>query len=322
MGLGSAATRAHLPALNQLGNEFPVALVAAADISRERRRHAESLLPDTPLFANASDMVATVGFDVLVIATQPSAHAELIVLGVSNGKHVVCEKPLVLDYSQHARVATVYRSRPDLALIPVHQYRYSPLWALISQWLSRLDRVGLPVTLEVEVERAGADPHAASNWRTNVAASGGMLADHGAHFLALAHSVSADIAVTKASSTRDPTGVEFSHARARVGSGTLRLTTVNGTPNRSTQVRASLAGLALSWRDAEAQIGLHGHTLLHWRVASLSNRDYVDSLYVCLYRDMLANLGRANWRRARTAEALAIGTAVVSMLEHTRGRVA
>jgi predicted dehydrogenase len=314
-GLGSAATRAHLPALDRLQGELPVTIVAAADSSRERRRHVESLVPATPIFGDAAAMLASVPSDVLVIATQPAAHAELILLGAASDRHVVCEKPLVLDGAQHERVAAAYRRRPDLGLIAVHQYRYSPLWAPVSRWLSRLHRLGVPVALDVEVERVAVDPHASSNWRTDVAASGGMLADHGVHFLALAHTIGSDIELTRARRALDTPGGERSYAQARFGSGTLRLITITGAPRRTTLLRASVAGLTLTWRDADAQFAIRGHTVRRWTAASLSDRDQVDDLYVPFYRELLASLAHADWRRERTAEALTIGRAVVSMLE-------
>jgi predicted dehydrogenase len=314
-GLGSAATRAHLPALDLLHGELPITIVAAADTSRERRRYVESLVPAPPIFEDAATMLAHVPSDVLVIATQPTAHAELILLAAANDRHVICEKPLLLDGAQHDRVADVYRRRPDLALISVHQYRYSPLWARVSPWLRRLHRLGVAVALEAEVERVAADPHASSNWRTEVAASGGMLADHGVHFLALAHTIDGDIELTCARRALDAPGGERSYAQARFGSGTLRLVTITGAPRRTTLLRASVADLALTWRDADAQLAVRGRTVHRWAAASLSDRDQVDDLYVPFYRESLANLIHAGWRRERTAEALTIGRVVVSMLE-------
>ena len=320
-GLGSAATRAHLPALDRLGGELPVTIVAATDTNSERRRHVGSLMPTTPIFEDAAAMLARVPSEVLVIAAEPAAHAELILLGAASDRHVVCEKPLVLDGAQRARVEDAYRHRPDLALISVHQYRYSPLWFRVSRWLRRLHRLGAFVALDVEVERVAADPHASSNWRRDVAASGGMLVDHGVHFLALAHTIDSDIELTHARRALDAQGAERSYAQARFGSGTLRLMTVTGARSRTTLLRASVAGLTLTWRDADAQLAVRGHTVRRWTAASLSDRDQVDGLYVPFYRESLANLAHADWRRVRTAEALTIGRTVVSMLEqaNTRG---
>jgi predicted dehydrogenase len=321
-GLGSAATRAHLPALERLNREFPLTLVAAADPSAERRRLVDSFLRDTPVFEEAHDMLATVQCDTLVIATPPACHGELILLGARYGVHVVCEKPLVLDRHQQAQVAELYRSRPELALIAVHQYRHSPLWALASSWLRHVDRSGMPIILDVEVQRSVADPYATSDWRTQLAASGGALADHGVHFLALAHTISNDIDVRWARRELDGGGGEHSRARVSFGSGVLNLATFTGAPQRSTALHARVTGAVLRWRDYEAEIILLGRTVRRWPVESLSDREHIDELYVPFYRDTLANLTDPDWRRARTDEALRIGGAVVAMLKDADAPVA
>jgi predicted dehydrogenase len=314
-GLGSAATRAHVPAINWLSGEPPVTIAAVADPSRECRRQARSLVPAIPIFEDAATMLATVPSDVLVIAAQPAAHADLILLGAASDRHVICEKPLVLDSTRQEQVAAAYRHRPDLALVSVHQYRYSPFWVKVSRWLRHLLWLGIPTALDVKIERVATDPNASSNWRTDVASSGGMLADHGVHFLALAYAIRGDIELISARSTLDVPGAEHSHAQARFGSGTLRLLTCTGAPRRSTLLRVSAAGLTLTWRDADVRLALGGHTVRRWTAASLSDRDQVDGLYIPFYREVLANLAHARWRRERTAEALAIGRTVVSMVE-------
>jgi predicted dehydrogenase len=273
------------------------------------------LIPAIPIFEDTATMLATVPADVLVIATEPAAHADLIVLGAASGRHVICEKPLVLDSARQEQVAAAYRHRPELALVSVHQYRYAQVWVRISRWLRHVLRLGIPTVLDVKIERVTTDPHASSNWRTDLTCSGGMLADHGVHFFALAYGVGGDIELISARSTLDVSGAEHSHAQAQFGSGVLRLLACTGAPRRTTLLCVSVAGLKLTWQDADVRLAFGGHTVRRWTAASLSDREQVDGLYIPFYRQVLANLAHERWRRERTAEALGIGRTVVSMVE-------
>ena len=316
-GLGAAFARGHLPALQLLGSENGFELVAAADPNASQRAAAAVWLPGVPVFGDAEEMLATVRSDLLVVASEPGAHALLALLGARYGQHVLCEKPLTLARGQHDLLAASFAQRAELALIAVHQYRYSRSWQPIARWARILDRLGVPFELAVDVQRNGTDRHAETPWRADIGASGGMLADHGVHFLALAWTISSDLRVLGGARAWDRERLEHSGATVRFGSGTLTLHVCAGAPTRRTDVELRAAGCVLGWRDSSAHVAAGGRTLGRWRVAALSDRRHVDELYVPLYRDVAAGLCDGSWRRQRTSEALAVGSALVSLLELT-----
>jgi len=261
-------------------------------------------------------MLAQVDADALLIATEPRAHARLIETGMERGLHVVCEKPLAIERGEHEAITAACGRRPDLALVPVHQYRYSPPWTSFRRWARKAARKGHPFALIVDLQRNGTDRHAASPWRADPAYAGGTFADAGVHFLALAWTLEERLEVLAASRRREAAG-ERSAALLRLGSGVLKLQVWNGAAARHTGLELQLQHATISWRDGLASLRVGGRTLVRRRVEALSDRSHVDDLYGALYRDLARNLGSEAWRMQRTAEALGVSEVLVTLLERT-----
>jgi hypothetical protein len=102
-----------------------------------------------------------------------------------------------------------------------------------------------------------------------------------------------------------------------MGSGVLTIQAWNGAPVRRTCVELRLDRAAITWRDHAATVTIGKRTLLRRRVDALSDRGHIDTLYVSLYRDLIGKLRHETWRKRRTAEALDVGSTLVTLLEHT-----
>jgi predicted dehydrogenase len=289
-------------------------LVAAADPDAERRAAAGARFPRIALFDAVETMLGSVVCDLLVIAAEPRAHAGLVALGLEHGLHVLCEKPLVVTPTDYELVARAHARRPDLGLVAVHQYRYSPAWAAISRCARLAARLRIPFSLTADVQRPGIDPFASSHWRSDVELSGGVLADHGVHYLALAWTVEEQLDVLAGVRTLSTVG-ECSSATIRLGSGVLTLRVRTGARARRTSVALHVGDTALTWSDRVFAVVLGGRTILRRPVAGLASREHVDSLYERLYRDVRSNLSRPAWRVHRTAEALVVARALLALLE-------
>jgi hypothetical protein len=263
-------------------------------------------------------MLSAVACDVFVVATEPTAHAELVALAMHRGVHVICEKPLTVTRADHTTVADACRRRPDLALVPVHQYRYSPQWAMIARCIRAATYIGRRYTLTVDVCRQGADRFAALPWRADATRSGGMLADAGVHFLALAWSAHHQLKLLDVDGRIKDSGAERSTATYRVGPGLLTINVRNDAIARSTRMRLRVGALTVRWQDDQAHWSIGRRAVCHRRVLALSDREHVDALYLQLYQDVANRLARQQWRERRTGEALSVGEALVQALERTR----
>lgn len=316
VGLGGAAAHGHLPALRRLEAQGRLRLVAVADRAAEPRQRLGSRLARVPVFSDAADLLAAVEADLLVVTTEPAAHAELIELGLSSGVPVVCEKPLAHTEADRGAVETAIFESPRLAVITVFQYRYSRTWTRLAAAIRRANGLRLPFSIVAEVCRDGLeDPYAGSGWRADLAGSGGMLADHGPHYLALARTIDPDLSLLAAERFWDGSGGERSGAELRVGSGRLELRLSTLAEARRTQITAWAPGIAVEWERGRATLLLAGRDTASWPADELSDRAFLDSMYLPFYEDLARNLADPAWRARRTAESLGISGIVVEMLE-------
>jgi predicted dehydrogenase len=287
-------------------------LVGASEPEPERRALVESLRPGLALFATTQEMLESVDSDVLIVATDPSAHADLVCLASRYGQHVVCEKPLALTREQYNRVAT--EVAPIGSVVAVHQFRHAATWRRIAPWARAARAAGLPFSLAVDIQRVRTDPLAAARWR-DAADYGGMLADHGVHYFALGWTLSRRLDVLHAARVLQP-GSERSSATVRIGSGRLEFSACAGAATSRNRLVLRVGQAALTWVDDTATASIAGARVTPLRrTGSLSDRRYTDSLYRPFYTELAAKLHDPRWRRRRTEEAATVGATLIAALE-------
>lgn len=175
--VGAGIGAAHLDGYLANPDLFEVAVISDLDRGRAAPLMARSDAEYTPSLA------ATVGgadLDIIDICLPPKLHKTAIVSALANGKHVVCEKPLVgsLKDLDEIEAAAVRRGR---LVMPVFQYRFGQgigqLVHLVDQGLAGRPLVA---TLETHWNR-GADYYAVpwrGKWETEL---GGAIVGHAIH---------------------------------------------------------------------------------------------------------------------------------------------
>lgn len=181
IGWGGVARQAHLPAFLRAGGvRERVEIVALVD-GADGVAGAEGI----PQLLCREQLAELGPLDFLDICTPTASHLELILWGIAQGYHVLCEKPVALNRAEAARIAAAARERGRVVM-PCHQYRFNPVWLKVSEWL-RAGAIGRWHLAEFAVYRELADPGArprTTPWRGTLAESrGGVLLDHGTHLI-------------------------------------------------------------------------------------------------------------------------------------------
>lgn len=132
------------------------------------------------------DQLADIGpVDFIDICTPTASHLDLILWGLEQGYHVLCEKPVALTRAEAELIGTAARGRGKVVM-PCHQYRYNPVWLKVSEWLGE-GAIGHWHLAEFAVYRLLADPGAHPRrrpWRgTRAEGRGGVVLDHGTHLI-------------------------------------------------------------------------------------------------------------------------------------------
>lgn len=94
LGIIGAGGIASLHTHNILSGKCPeVQLTAMADRKESRREWIRATVPDTAVFCEGSDLIASDTCDAVLIATPHYQHPTLAIEAFRHGKHVLCEKP-------------------------------------------------------------------------------------------------------------------------------------------------------------------------------------------------------------------------------------
>ncbi|MFI5214575.1 MAG: Gfo/Idh/MocA family protein [Gemmatimonadales bacterium] len=180
-GAGGVARLAHLPAYG-VNADCRLSIIAAVDDADiepldgiKHLKRKEDLAP----LASRLDFVD--------VCTPTSSHLELVTWALAQGYHVMCEKPVALSLGEAEQIRAAAH-RAGRVVMACHQYRYNPAWQKVRAWLDE-GAIGRWHLAEVHVGRPHADQGALAQgtpWRGLRAQSrGGVLLDHGTHWLYL-----------------------------------------------------------------------------------------------------------------------------------------
>jgi predicted dehydrogenase len=106
-------------------NPDRVRLVAVADVDPARLEAARAAW-DVPVgCAGHRELIGRDDVDIVVVATPPCTHEQIVIDALEAGKHVLCEKPLAPTLAAADRILEVAERHPG-KLSVVHQFRYLP----------------------------------------------------------------------------------------------------------------------------------------------------------------------------------------------------
>lgn len=135
-------------------------------------------------FERYGDLLDSGQVDAVIIATRNDLHCRLALAALERGLHVLCEKPLGLNYAEAAQMAARAEASGAICMTPF-TYRYMP----VARYLKRLVEegyLGRPFHLNLRY-LTGFGQAGGYNWRFDEGISGsGALGDIASHFLYLA----------------------------------------------------------------------------------------------------------------------------------------
>ena len=173
VGYGFAGQTFHAPVLTSVPG---LQLVAVAS-SRPERVRADwpgvAVEPDAAALCDREDV------DLVVIAAPNDVHHPLAARALDAGKHVVVDKPFVLDAAQARELAALAQTRGRL--LSVYQNRRYDADYLTLRDLLASGAVGRPVYFESHFDRFRPDVRA--RWREQDVPGAGLWLDLGSHLL-------------------------------------------------------------------------------------------------------------------------------------------
>src|SRR5262245_45525320 len=180
IGLGNVALHGHLPGWRRRSD---VEIVAVTDARPEQRALAATHAPGARWYPTATALLAEADVDFVHICTPPSSHAALIREAPAPGRHVLCEKPLVIAAADVPPLAQL-AERTGRIIYTVHNWHHAPIVRRTADLIreGRIGRVEHVIWHTLRTRPAAAGDEQTGNWRVDPAiAGGGVLSDHGWH---------------------------------------------------------------------------------------------------------------------------------------------
>jgi predicted dehydrogenase len=164
----------HVRALAALPDLYQ--LTAVADAQAERRQEAAARF-ECQAVASFEELVANEAVELIVVATPSHLHAGQTVMALDAGKHVIVEKPMALSLVEVEAMMAAARSAGRFLTVN-QNYRYQPDFGKVREVMAS-GKLGQIVQVRVAVHHFSRR----WDWQTLAEYGGGILNNHGVHWL-------------------------------------------------------------------------------------------------------------------------------------------
>ena len=122
VGCGGIANGKHLPAIKRNGN---FEIVAFCDIIEKRAQEAKEKYgtPAAKVYTDYKELLKEKEIEAVYVLTPNKSHAGISIDAMKAGKHVMCEKPMAINYAQAKQMAETARETKRILTIG-YQNRY------------------------------------------------------------------------------------------------------------------------------------------------------------------------------------------------------
>lgn len=174
IGCGSMGA-AHLDDVCEKQN---VVLECVCDLDEERAQqfcrkfHANSFETDY------KKVIAMESVDIVIIATYPSTHLEILRECIANGKHVVCEKPIAPDIEGGKAFVELVKAHPECKVLIGHILRHNKTYQTVAKMIQD-GAIGSPIVMRM------AQNHHTMDWQKyrNLICEASPVLDCGVHYI-------------------------------------------------------------------------------------------------------------------------------------------
>ncbi len=169
VGCGVVSRRAHIPAWL---NEPRVKIKALADVNERALIKAKKLVGEVKTYSNYFELLKE-DLDIIDIATPPETHKKIILDSLKEGKHVLVEKPAVLE-SRTCNLINELAQKKGLVVGVIQNHRYIPA-VINAKETIKGGLIGKPVSFNVQLFQAIPGSWAHSLWQFSSEKGGGLL---------------------------------------------------------------------------------------------------------------------------------------------------
>jgi len=145
IGCGGIVQYGHMPAYKKAGFNT----IAAYDLKREVAEQVAQDFSIPAVYDSVDELLADPAVEVVDIAVPPWVQLEIVEKVVAAGKHMLCQKPLALDFSEAVKIVELAEAA-GLKQAVNHQMRWDSGIAASRDLISR-GFLGIPTAAQIEV---------------------------------------------------------------------------------------------------------------------------------------------------------------------------
>ena len=123
-----------------------ISYVCDHDVDRardfQRRFGAKKICTDAQSCISAADV------DIVILATYPSSHLELLKLCLQHKKHVICEKPIAKSPEEGAEFVRLVKENPDVKVLIGYILRHNMTYQKVAQMIHD-GAIGKPIVMRM-----------------------------------------------------------------------------------------------------------------------------------------------------------------------------
>jgi predicted dehydrogenase len=179
VGCGAVAEFLYAPAIRQLADEGAVGRIFIIDRSLNRIESISRILRNASGHADLAEIIAELPDSLVIVAFPNDLHAQIAVTALRAGAHVLCEEPMARTTEECDLILKAASSTARLVAVG-HMRRFFPVTRLIREWIAD-QRLGKLKSFRFLGARATSWPVVSGRQ----SAGGGVLIDHGVHWLDL-----------------------------------------------------------------------------------------------------------------------------------------
>ena len=159
-----------------------VRAVVGRNLDHTREFAAQWKIPNA--YASLEDLLSSETVDAVIIASPNKQHYPLAMTALAHGKHVLCEKPLAMNYTEAIHIAQAAERAGVKTMVPF-TYRFMPTARYLKELIEQ-GYIGRPYHLNLRYY-TGYGRDGQYMWRFDLGESGsGVVGDLGTHWLYLA----------------------------------------------------------------------------------------------------------------------------------------
>ena len=97
---------------------------------------------------DAEECISREETDIVIIATYPSTHLELLKISLKYKKHVICEKPIANTLEEGREFVRLVKSHPDIKVLVGHILRHNATYRKVAKMIQE-GAIGKPIIMRM-----------------------------------------------------------------------------------------------------------------------------------------------------------------------------